>query len=420
MGSKRKAEEQSTVSISIDSSKAKVQPVLATFAAAVPPVASEFTSYRGMGAEKSNDYIVASSTEKIEFVGQTFDGARPLVTGCRYLVGVYDPSTDSVTFRPAPYVRVTSAIKSLKDARGVADRDISARLMQARTELGEAFGSKKRRAQIRAEERNKIDMDGVKSDMAVIGASIELRASSMPSAQALKDAENVNRPVPRYNPDTSVAAEIYDMEDVLPRAVAGHINIASLTASMDPEVYKSKVPTRSLFVKKKLEHLVSQPKPDAYKVRCVLYLSYLMRLNMTSNKQLANREACIKSLCCAPEVVDALFDKFAECVAGTVNPDGSPMYKKTPATENKLVCYMSVLMLSLNNWVLYPAELAGDLGIPGKKAEKFLASVGCKLEAVTAAEVAAQTLNKRTASRSGKKAVLQGPIKFPKASLRGN
>ncbi|KAJ2172064.1 DNA-directed RNA polymerase I subunit rpa49 [Coemansia sp. RSA 551] len=145
-----------------------------------------------------------------------------------------------------------------------------------------------------------------------------------------------------------------------------------------------------------------------------------MRLNMTSNKQLANREACIKSLCCAPEVIDALFDKFAECVAGTVNPDGSPMYKKTPATENKLVCYMSVLMLSLNNWVLYPAELAGDLGIPGKKAEKFLASVGCKLETVTAAEVAAQTLNKRTASRSGKKAVLKGPIKFPKASLRGN
>ncbi|KAJ2162516.1 hypothetical protein GGH16_005026, partial [Coemansia sp. RSA 560] len=53
-------------------------------------------------------------------------------------------------------------------------------------------------------------------------------------------------------------------------------------------------------------------------------------------------------------------------------------------------------------------------------AEKFLASVGCKLETVTAAEVAAQTLNKRTASRSGKKAVLKGPIKFPKASLRGN
>ncbi|KAJ2350422.1 DNA-directed RNA polymerase I subunit rpa49 [Coemansia erecta] len=420
MGSKRKASEQSSgVSISIDSSKAKVQPVLATFSAAVPPVAAAFTTYRGMGKSRSDDYIVASETEKIEFVGQTFDGAKPLVDGCRYLIGVYDQKNDTVTFRRAPYVRVNSVIKSLKGARGVADRDIANRLLQARNELGEAFGSKKKKAQIRAEERNRINMDGVRNDMKVIGASIELRASSMPTAQDLKDAENVNRPVPKYNPEATVVAEIYDLEDVLPKSVAGHINVASLVKNMDADVYKANVPSRSMFVKKKLDHILAQTKPDAAQLRCVLYLAYMMRLSTLNNKHLANRDTCVKTLCCSPEVADALFDKFAECVAGTVNPDGSPVYKMTPATENKLVCYISVLMLSLNNWVLYPAELAGDLGIPGKKAEKFLAGVGCKLEVVSAAEVAAQTMNKRTASRSGKKAVLQAPIKFPKASLRG-
>ncbi|KAJ1841037.1 hypothetical protein LPJ70_003683, partial [Coemansia sp. RSA 2708] len=64
--------------------------------------------------------------------------------------------------------------------------------------------------------------------------------------------------------------------------------------------------------------------------------------------------------------------------------------------------------------------LSGDLGIPGKKAEKYLLGVGCKLEPASAAEVHAYSNNKQVSSRSAKKAVLKAPIKFPKMSLRGN
>ncbi|KAJ1833956.1 hypothetical protein LPJ70_006376, partial [Coemansia sp. RSA 2708] len=111
MGSKRKASEQSSgVTLSIDSSKAKVQPVLATFSAAVPPVASTFSTYRGISKSKSNDYIIVNESEKMEYVGKSFDGDRPLVDGCRYLIGVYDKTNDTVTFRQAPFVCVNSVI----------------------------------------------------------------------------------------------------------------------------------------------------------------------------------------------------------------------------------------------------------------------------------------------------------------------
>ncbi|KAJ2314339.1 DNA-directed RNA polymerase I subunit rpa49 [Coemansia sp. RSA 2611] len=421
MGSKRKASEQSSgVTLSIDSSKAKVQPVLATFSAAVPPVASTFSTYRGISKSKSNDYIIVNESEKMEYVGKTFDGDRPLVDGCRYLIGVYDKTNDTVTFRQAPFVCVNSVIKSLKGARGVADKDLAGRAAQARNELGEAFGSKKRKAQIRAEERNRINMDGVQGDMKTIGASIELRAGALPTAQDLKAAEQVSRPVPRFNAETNVVAEVYDMEDLLPKAIAGQIDVSPFVKATDPKSYSKKIPVHSQFVHKKVSEILSQPKPDVARLRRVLYLSYLQRLNNLGNKQLVSRDACMEKICCSREVVDHLFHKFAECMAGSVNPDGSPVYRKTPATDNRLVCYIAVLMLSLSNWVLYPAELSGDLGIPGKKAEKYLLGVGCKLEPASAAEVHAYSNNKQVSSRSAKKAVLKAPIKFPKMSLRGN
>ncbi|KAJ2573707.1 hypothetical protein GGH95_004021, partial [Coemansia sp. RSA 1836] len=81
MGSKRKQAEDSTsdttagqaaaVVISIDKSPANIQPVLATFLAAVPPVASAFSTYKH--ASNNDNCIIVSETDKVEYVGQNFE-----------------------------------------------------------------------------------------------------------------------------------------------------------------------------------------------------------------------------------------------------------------------------------------------------------------------------------------------------------
>ncbi|KAJ1990295.1 DNA-directed RNA polymerase I subunit rpa49 [Coemansia spiralis] len=419
MGSKRKSTETEggkKVSISVDSSKAAIKPVVATFTAAIPPVASSFATYKCLDKSKSDNHMVVSETEKIEFVGQNFENDKPLFTGCKYLVGVYDKATDTVTFHQAPYVRINSMIKSLRSSAGVPDRDISRNVLGARNELGEAFGNKKRKAQIRAEERNKINMETVKSDMDVIETSIGLRTSSMPTNKDLQKVADDSRPVPKYNPEATNPADIYDMEDVLAKASAAHINIMPFIKASDMEECKKNIPVRSMFVLKKVEQIIDQNKPDLTALRRVLYLAYLLRFSSIKNSALQKREVCIEALQCSPEVADVIYEKFTECVAGSINPDGTPMYTKTPATESKLICHIAVLMLSANSWVLYPAEMAADLGIAGKKAEKYLESVGCKLESASSDEIAAHVLNKRARSGPSKKAVLKAPIKFPKTS----
>ncbi|KAJ2079771.1 DNA-directed RNA polymerase I subunit rpa49 [Coemansia sp. RSA 988] len=429
MGSKRKSSERnddndtgsnnkgtSKVKVVIDNSKAKIQPVIATFTSAVPPAASAFITYKCVDKKQSNRCIVVSETEKVEYVGQNFEDNKLLLKGCKYLVGVHDKASGTVTFRKAPYVRVNPVVKSMKGSLGVPDRDITSRVAEARNELGEEFGSKKRKSQLRAEERNKIDINTVQDSKSIIEASIELRSSSMPTAQTIKAQEDIGRPVPKYNPTTTEVSEIYDMEDLLPKEVSGYIDVTAFVKAKDPNEYRKLLPSRSMFVEKKIQRVLEHEKPDVLQLRRLLYLLYLMRFTALPRSKIQRREDCLETLKCSPEVAQILFDRFAECVAGSVNPDGSPVYTKTPAAESRLICHICVLMLSVNNWIMYPAELAADLSIPSKKAEKYLASVGCKLESVTAGEISAQTMNKLVRSGAGKKALLKAPIKFPKAS----
>ncbi|KAJ2493145.1 DNA-directed RNA polymerase I subunit rpa49 [Coemansia sp. RSA 2050] len=427
MGTKRKQAEVSgndatgdttgqEVSISIDKTPANIQPVLATFLAAVPPVASSFSTYRYGVNSKNDDCIVVSETDKVEYVGQNFENGKPLINGCRYMIGMYDPKKDTVVFRQAPYVRVNTVIKSLKNSRGVAERTNPSQIPQARNDLGVEFGSKKQKAGIRAEERNRINMDNVRSDMSVIGASIEQRTSSMPSEQDIAKENEKARPVPKYDPDAKTAAEIYDMEDVLSKSNAAFINASVLAKATDPEEHKKYVPVRTEFVAKKIEQIIGQKKPDLALLRRAMYLAYLIRFVNIGRKAMQSREACVRTLCCSPEIANVIFDKFADCVAGTANPDGSPVYTKTPASESRLMCHIFVLMLSLNNWLLFPAEVAADLGLPIRETNRYLESVGCKLEPIGSSDAA--TKGRKLAAGS-KKAVLKAPIKFPKASLRG-
>ncbi|KAJ2777926.1 DNA-directed RNA polymerase I subunit rpa49 [Coemansia interrupta] len=410
----------SDVTISINSAKANVQPVLAKFTAAVPPLASSFATYKSIDSRKKDECIVVSETEKIEFVGQNYEDGKPLAPGSKYLIGVYDKDSDTVTFRVAPVVTVNTVIKSLKEAGGVADRDISNKVIQARNELGEAFGSKKRKAQIRAEERNKINMDFGKDAVDVIEASIGERVSSMPTKEELDDVANQNRSIPRYNAETKVAAEIFDMDDVLPKVNQMQIDTLKLTKATDAAEYKACIPVRSPFIQNKIEQILNTPKPDLVQLRRALYLSYLIRFSGLRGAQLQKRDDAIQSMCCSPEIADFIFDQFCDSLAGVINPDGSPTFVRTKVTENKLLCYVAVLILSLNSWVAYPAEMAADLGISSKQAEKYFANVGCKLEAVSSDELAKHTFGKRARAGASKKAVLVAPIKFPKASLRRN
>ncbi|KAJ2808581.1 DNA-directed RNA polymerase I subunit rpa49 [Coemansia furcata] len=207
------------------------------------------------------------------------------------------------------------------------------------------------------------------------------------------------------------------MDDVLSKSNAAFINASALAKATDPEEQKKYVPVRSEFIAKKIEQIVGQKKPDLALLRRVMYLAYLIKFVNIGRKTMQSRETCVRTMCCSPEIANVIFDRFADCIAGTANPDGSPVYTKTPANDSKLMCHIFVLMLSLNNWILIPADVASDLGMEIRATTRYLQSVGCKLEPISGSDVATKG---RKMAAANKKAVLKAPIKFPKVNMRGN
>ncbi|KAJ2896748.1 DNA-directed RNA polymerase I subunit rpa49 [Coemansia aciculifera] len=366
------------VSISIDEAPANIQPVLATFLGAVPPVASLFSTYRPIAGDETDNCIVVNETDRVEYVGQTFEDSKPLLDGCKYLIGIYDSKTDTVVFRQAPYVRVKTVIKSLKSSHGVVERRESRHIPQALNELGVKFGNMRLKATVSADELNKINMDSLGADMDVIGASIEKSSSFMLSMKEIAMENDKSLPVPKFNAEAETAAEIYDVDDVLSKKNAGFINVAVLAKTTDPVERKRLIPGRSTFVANKVEQIISQKKPDLALLRRVIYLAYLMKFYYVGRNGLQNRETCARILTCSPEIINTIFDRFTEGIPGSVNPDGSPVHVKTPACENRLMCHILVLMLSLNNWVLIPTEVAADMAMDSRSMQKYLEYIGCE------------------------------------------
>lgn len=125
----------------------------------------------------------------------------------RYIPAIYDPSTSTLTIHPdTPLYLMSTTVKRLKapaPATVYADAmDRAKAWRKNRDALGETFGTRKAKSQIKAEERNKVDvgaMEGVKGHL--LGSIAErtvVEGMSLQSIRLQSDCRDVTlalRPV---------------------------------------------------------------------------------------------------------------------------------------------------------------------------------------------------------------------------------
>jgi hypothetical protein len=91
-------------------------------------------------------------------------------TDNRYLPALYDPETNTLTITPAPLYLMSHRAKRLKMAPlpSEASKEAEMNWRIKRNDLGEAFGTRKAKSQIKAQERGKVNaaaMEGVKDHL---------------------------------------------------------------------------------------------------------------------------------------------------------------------------------------------------------------------------------------------------------------
>lgn len=197
------------------------------------------------------------------------------------MIGVHDKRTNTTTLRPAPLHILARQVKSLKNLKPI---EVSTEeRMELRNNLGEAFGTKKAKAAIRARERNRVDIDAMKDVAAHLQDTIMANTDTLPTAGALaqlalsrmcteicnvaieeaKEAADSNRLVPPYDADAKRPQDVYALHDIIPEAEYNALPINAFKAAKTPQDRYALLPfSRSDWVKLQLRLIYSAPKPN--------------------------------------------------------------------------------------------------------------------------------------------------------------
>ncbi|KAI0830235.1 RNA polymerase I associated factor A49-like protein [Trametes gibbosa] len=416
---KRGAEDAEKTSFALSTQPAnQVGPMLASFPSLEPPKSTAFKCYVQKGADKNAPFeaqptIVAGEAETVEFF--TADG--PLTsTGCSYMIGVHDKRTNTTTLRPVPLHILTREVKALKNLRPI-EVSTEERMAQ-RNKLGEAFGTKKAQAAIRARERNRVDIDAMKNVAGHLQDTIMQNTETLPTADEAKATADSSRLIPSYNADAQSPKEVYALHDIIPEAEFNALPISAFKSAKSDKDRISLLPyNRSDWLRLQIKLIYSAPKANRRDLyiflhcrKIVYYIAAMMAFSKNS-RNIGDKETLQQRLPGVPPIVlDGLISRFAETERSTKKP------KMTPQTETMLLTYMFALCLQIEDFAADVETLARDLSMAPTKVSGLFKSLGCTIKKLSPNELKERGLP--DIAGETKRAVLKVPLEFPKNRIK--
>ncbi|CEQ42677.1 SPOSA6832_04521 [Sporobolomyces salmonicolor] len=354
----------------------------------------------------------------------------------RYMIGVHNPRTNTLTLHAAPLHTFTPTPKSLKPTAESLEASRTASLISAqRALLGSTFGTKKAIRALNAQQRNKLNSESFGTGAVSAGlqshlqASIQASSASLPNPEAVEIAANLSRPIPPPNLAAQTPSEAYSLADLVSPAELNALDLSPFLSAPGFKERNALLPyRRSNFIATKLRQILparasvegSIPNPskkDRERLKLLIHLSYLFQFRQTVRPgQAVDRSKLVERLNKpSPAVVDALLERYTE---GTRGVGGGEVRKMTSFTELKLLGYMLVVVLRVDGYSTDVTAIADDLGMGNKKVQELFRSLGCTLAAPSSADreklVATGQASTLAEAAKSKKAVLKVPLVFPK------
>ncbi|KZT68077.1 RNA polymerase I associated factor, A49-like protein [Daedalea quercina L-15889] len=383
-------------------------PVLASFPAHRPPKNTSFRCWRrdkrvdGTDPFASQDTIVAGETETVEFF--TSGETQQASVGCSYLVGVHNKRTNTTVFRPAPLHVMSQQVKALKNLAPI--EVTNEERAQLRNKLGEAFGTKKAKAAIRAQERNRVDIDALKGVTGHLQETIMENTSSLPTLEEAKEVVNSNRLIPPHNPDAERPDDVYKLHDIIPETEFNALSVAPFRSAQNDRERKALLPFRhSNWINQHVFKLFQAPKLRKTDMKIVMYISAMFAFKLAA-RSVNDKETLQKKLTGVPQIVtDGLLSRFTESERDTNK------IKVTSQAETMLMTYMLALCLRVDDFSTDTELIAHDLKLPVSKVNPLFKALGCNIRKLDHKDL--KRLGLPDSAAESKRAVLEVPVKFP-------
>ncbi|CAE6459776.1 unnamed protein product [Rhizoctonia solani] len=383
----------------------EVGPVLAHFPSLAPPAETPAHVYRSKfsppdAALENTSTILVSETSKIEYTSTNQDyAAAGHGYTCQYMVAIHNRKDNTITFRHVPLYDLTRTVKALKKLEPQAVSQ--AQRMQARNALGEAFGTKKAKAAIKAAERNRVDVGAMKDVQDFVVDSVRGGTSALPTKDAVTEMTLSNRLIPTPVLTAATPSEAYPLANLIPPTEFDSISIQPFLTATTPEDRKALLPHRhSTWINGRLRALFETGQSvSKSKLKCLIYVSILFAFRQTAgytlSKAAGDPRAALRerldSAIVSDLVFDGLIERFAETARG-----GRPAV--TSHTETKLFTYLLALCLRIDGFSTVILPLATDLKVAPPKLTTYFKTLGCKIQG----------------TGDERRAVLTVPLVFPK------
>ncbi|VDC02261.1 unnamed protein product [Peniophora sp. CBMAI 1063] len=402
--------EDGEVKLELRASTSRPGPAIAVFPTVKPPRSTGFevNAHRDDMAETfpaQRSYIIAEN-ETIEFTGESSgkDGDH----GCEYAIAAYFRGTKRVKLQSAPVYAVARDVKALKSFRSSAPS--ASERIAARNALGEAFGTKKAKANIRAYERNKVDVGALENVAGALQDRIDLGTENLPSQEEAQEQADASRLIPPYNVNASTPEDAYPLHGIIPESEWNALDgIVSSIKAADEHVARLKcLPyTRSSWIGMHMKQAYhGDAKPKSSMLKMLVYVATLLTFRGVAGKRVPEREKLLEKMAPVPEtVVDALLSRFTE------NARGSTSRSMTSSMEALLLAHAFALCLKIDHFATDTATIASDLKVATTKVNSQFKSLGCTVRELPVAEMKRLGLPSSAAS---KRAVLTTPLTFPK------
>ncbi|KAH8823232.1 RNA polymerase I associated factor, A49-like protein [Flagelloscypha sp. PMI_526] len=416
--------EDSGLAISLADANQK-GPVLASFSAVKPPDHVPFRVYSRKkkklqiseepDSEPSCPSLLVAETEVAEFVTNPEETSRASSSGCYYLLAVRKPSSSTLTVLPTPlhpHVISPPTIKALK--RGHNPQEAAFQdFYQARTALGETFGSKKAQAAIRQRERNKVDTAAMEGVVEHLMDGIDQAAEGLLSKDEVQETADAARPVPPHNVEATRPEDVYPLYNVIPSAEWKAIKTVPYFQTESYQERLALLPHQSSnWVRMHLRMLDKQgdQKKQRDTLKMLIYVSTMMAFNHKTSfhSQKYTREEIQKKFPTTSLIIlDGLMSRFMEQGRAP-----STTFQRTTSTDTLLQTYMFALCLRVDRWSTDTSYLAHDLSLPLAKVNDLFKTLGCTMRLPSERDKTKMDLSTKDAAN--KRAVLVIPVQFPK------
>ncbi|KAK4052313.1 DNA-directed RNA polymerase I subunit rpa49 [Microbotryomycetes sp. JL221] len=441
----------------------------AVFPSAKPPNSTAFSTYTkpSLNLKRQAPTVLVAETRDMEYDSRNHqrgdqeddedpsrDATEASGYSVEYMIGLHDKRNNTLTLHSAPLHTFTPTVKLLKRSTTDPTHSTPQTMLftQQKQALGSTFGTKKAIRQLNIQQRNKLDTDSFgigttsTSLQTHLQSSIANNSSTLPTLDSITHEANLARATnPKPNLQATKPDQVYNIEDVVTRQELDSIELKpKVLQNMNSfkQLQSCLAFKRSKFLTNQLKQIWST-KPDVteewnisnkdqYKLKLVIHVSQLlaMRQAVQGGKQSSlERTRLLQKLgggrdqedddeennlqVTTMTIVDNLIERYSE-----QSKQGSTTKRTfTTTSEMKLLGYMFVLILKLDNWSTDVTTIANDLGMGSKKVGEIFRSLGCKLLIPSSTDVEVLVSKKLASTKSEakklKQAVLKVPLEFP-------